>query len=85
MELTPTTRTKITALVARIRPGEPVAGGRLRKVNSPHRLPGRIAWAHREAARNVTVKSQQPGCPRDQYGQAPGAPGAKQAAADEFI
>ena len=43
MELTPTTRTKITALVARIRPGEPVAGGRLRKASSRHRLPGRIA------------------------------------------
>ena len=43
MELTPTTRTKITALVARIRPGERVAGGRLRKASSPHRLPGRIA------------------------------------------
>ena len=43
MELTPTTRTQITALVARIRPGEPVAGGRLRKASSRHRLPGRIA------------------------------------------
>ena len=35
MELTPTTRTKITALVARIRPGE---------------QPSSVAVAHRDAA-----------------------------------
>ena len=80
--LPPITRTKITALVARIRPGEPGVGGRPRKASSPHRLTGRIATLPAKASR---VKSQQPGCPRDQYGQAPGAPGAKQAAADEFI
>ena len=41
--------------------------------------------ASRRCPRNATVKSQQPGCPRDQYGQAQGAPGAKQTAADEFV
>ena len=82
MELTPTTRTKITALVARIRPGEPGTGGRLRKASSPHRLPGRIATLPAKASR---VKSQQPGCPIDTNGQASGAPGAKQTAADESL